>query len=245
MERAVSVTPPGTLSIRSYTLKQHTHAHGYNQIVVPLRGSMAISIEGIPYSVGVGHCVITRTGARHSYSAPEESRFLVADMPTLPENALGVREACVAIGADLLAFCTYAEVQLVTATDPGMAASIYDLFWRLVARQDFKARIDDRIARVVTLIEDDLSVSHSVADLAATACLSTSQFKALFQRYMGMACSEYLTRRRMEHAKTLLMNTDYPVAVVAAEVGYDDASAFSRRFRTLFGQSPRQIARVG
>ncbi len=239
----LSVTLPGTLSIRSYTLRQHTHAHGYNQIVVPLRGSMAISVEDAPYSVGVGHCVITRSGVRHSYAAPEESRLLVADMPTLPENALALREPCVAIGADLLAFCTYAEVQLVTATDPQMATSIYGLFWQLIARQDFKARVDDRIARAVTQIEDDLSATHSVADLAATACLSTSQFKTLFQKQMGMACSEYLTRRRMEHARTLLMNTDYPVAVVAAEVGYDDASAFSRRFRTIFDQSPRQIAR--
>lgn len=239
------MTPPGTLSIRSYTLKQHTHAHGYHQIVVPLRGRMAISVVEKPYSVGVGHCVITRSGERHSYAASEASRFLVADMPTLPENTLEVPEPCVAIGADLLAFCTYAEVQLMTATDPEMMASLYGLFWRLIARQNFTARVDDRIARVVTRIEEDLAATHSLADFAEIACLSTSQFKTLFQKHMGMACSEYLTRRRMEHAKTLLMNTDYPVAVVAAEVGYVDASAFSRRFRTLFGQSPRQTARGG
>ena len=237
------MTPSGTLSIRSYTRNQRTHAHGYHQIVVPLRGSMAISVADRPYSVGVGHCVITGSGVPHSFAAPEESRFLVADMPSLPANALEVHEPCVAIEADLLAFCTYAEVQLMTATDPEMTASIYDLFWRLVARQDFKARVDDRIARVVTRIEDELAIPHSLADLAAIACLSASQFKALFQKHMGMACSEYLARRRMEHAKTLLMNTDYPVAVVAAEVGYDDASAFSRRFRKQFGQSPRQISR--
>lgn len=206
---------------------------------------MVITIEARSCSVGVGHSVIIPSGVAHCCSASQHSGFLVADIPGLPSNALEDPEPCVAIGADLLAFCTYAEVQLTTAFDADMVESIYDLFWRLVARQDFRARVDDRIARVVTQIEDDLSVTHPMDDLAETACLSTSQFKALFRRHMSMACSRYLAKRRMEHAKTLLVNTDYPIAVVAAEVGYDDASAFSRRFRTLFGQSPRQIARGG
>ena len=32
-------------------------------------------------------------------------------------------------------------------------------------------------------------------------------------------------------------------SVVAAHVGYDDASAFSRRFKSYFGQNPKDFAR--
>ena len=239
----ISVTQAGTLSIRSYTLSQNTHAHDYNQIVVPLRGSMAISVGASPYSVSVGHCLITRSGQEHSYAAPEQSRFLVADMPTLPDSAMAVPDHCVSIGEDLRAFCTYAEVQLTTSTDPGISGALYDLFWRLVSKQNFKARVDDRIARAINRIEDDLAVTHSIEALAAIAFLSTSQFKLLFRKQMGMTYTDYLTMRRMEQARTLLMHTDYPVSVVAACVGYADASAFSRRFRARFGQSPRVVAR--
>jgi len=33
----------GTLSVRSYTLTQNTHSHGYHQVVVPLNGIMKIT----------------------------------------------------------------------------------------------------------------------------------------------------------------------------------------------------------
>ena len=237
------MTRTGTLSIRSYTLRQNTHAHDYSQVVVPLRGSMAISVGQTPYSVGVGYCLVTRPGDEHSYAAREQSRFLVADMLDLPENLADTPLHFFAIGPDLLAFCAYVEVQLTTAMDADLTRLLYDLFVRLLSQQNFKARLDDRIARAVSRIEEDLAVTHPVDALADVACLSPSQFKALFRKQLGMSYTEYLTMRRMAQARTLLMHTDYPVAVVAADVGYDDASAFSRRFRSRFGQSPREVAR--
>jgi AraC-like DNA-binding protein len=235
----------GTLSVRSYTLTQNTHSHGYHQVVVPLTGTMTITFATQTYSAAPGHCVVIPSGTVHRYSAFEQSRFLVADMSTLPKNAATVPEPCVAISKDLLAFCAYAEVQLTKAADREVAGLLYRLFWRLIAEQDFASRVDERIMRAVMKMEEDLSVNHSIAELAATAFLSVSQFKVLFRKHLGIPCNELLTKRRMERAKTLLTNTDYPVSIVALEVGYEDASAFSRRFRAHFGQSPRELARGG
>ena len=73
------VKDDGHLSIRSYTLKQNTHSHAFHQIVIPLNGAIDIAFEGQHHTVGVGHCIVIRSGTVHSYSAPEQSRFLVAD----------------------------------------------------------------------------------------------------------------------------------------------------------------------
>ncbi len=233
----------GSLSIRSYTLAQNTHAHSFHQIVVPLNGAMHIAFGSQTHSISVGHCVIIPSGTVHRYSAPDKSRFLVADMGSLPGNAIGLDEPCVAISADLLAFCTYADLQLTNVADQDTGLLLYSLFWRLIEQQDFSKRIDERIMRAVLLMEEDLGISHPIEALAETACLSVSQFKTLFKKSLGSPCNAYLTRRRMERAKTLLMNTDYPVSMVAVEVGYDDASAFTRRFKSHFGQNPREFAR--
>ena len=235
----------GSLSVRSYTLVQDTHAHNFHQIVVPLNGGMDIAFGAQTYSVAVGHCVVIPFATVHRYSAPEKSRFLVADMGSLPQNAAELDESCVAISTDLLAFCTYAAVQLTNVSDKETGQLLYSLFWRLIEQQDFAMRVDERVVRAVLLMEEDLSVSHPIDALADVACLSVSQFKALFKKSLGVPSNTYLTSRRMERAKTLLMNTDYPVSVVAAEVGYDDASAFMRRFKTHFGQSPRDFVRSG
>lgn len=235
----------GSLSIRTYTLTQSTHSHDYHQIVVPLSGSMTISFDGRSHAVAVGRCVIIPSGTAHSYSAPEQSRFLVADLGLLPPNSDNLADPCVAIGEDLLAFCLYAEVQLRAAADSEVADLLFGLFHRLIGQQSFRNRVDDRIMRAVLKIEEDLAAPHTAEELAAIACLGTSQFKALFRKHMGEPFGAFLTRRRMEQAKSLLMHTDTPVGAVAAEVGYEDPSAFSRRFRAAFGQSPRQVARGG
>lgn len=231
----------GHLSIRSYTLVQNTHSHKFHQIVIPLNGAMDIAFPEQRYSVGVGHCVIILSGTVHSYSAPERSNFLVADMADLPPNAADLKEACVAISSDLLAFCSYAETQLQKSGDRATGLLLFSLFWHLFEQQAFAARVDERVMRAITMIEQDLTQTHSIEALAAIACLSVSQFKTLFKKAFEQPYTDYLTMRRMERARTLLTNTDYPIGVVADRVGYADASAFSRRFRSYFGQTPRQF----
>ncbi len=233
----------GTLSIRSYTLVKDVHAHGFDQIVIPLSGAMGITFDQAAYQVEVGHCVIIPAGTMHQFSAPEKSRFLVADMPHMPVNAANLAEPCVQIGSDLQAFAHYADSQLTHSADEDTRALLFNLFAHLLSQQDFAARVDARIMRAVRLMEEDLAVSYSVEALAAEACLSVSQFKTVFKKSFGAPLSAYLTQRRMDRAKTLLANTDYPVSVVAALVGYDDASAFTRRFHAHYGQSPRAFAR--
>ena len=164
-------------------------------------------------------------------------------MAHLPTSTAELEEACVAIGDNLLAFCTFAETQLRNSGDRATGVLLFSLFWRLLEQQSFAARIDERIMRAVTMIEQDLTIMHSIEDLAAAACLSVSQFKALFRKALGRSCTEYLTMRRMDRARTLLTNTDIPVRIVAYEVGYSDPSAFSRRFRAYFGQTPREFVR--
>ncbi len=233
----------GCLSVRSYTLAQDTHAHGFPQIVLPLNGAMEIAFGTDEYAVAVGHCAVIPAGTVHRYSAPEKSRFLVADMVSLPPSAMELDAPCVAISADLQAFCAYADVQLTKSADKETGRLLYELFARLIEQQEFARRVDDRIMRAVLLMEEDLAVTHSIEVLAASAYLSVSQFKVLFKKCLGTPANAFLTERRMERARSLLMNTDYPVSMVASEVGYDDASAFTRRFSAHFGQSPREFAR--
>ena len=239
------VREDGHLSIRSYTLRQNTHSHRFHQIVIPLNGAMDITFPKQRYSVGVGHCVVIPARTVHSYSAPEQSSFLVVDMKCLPPNAEGLEKACVTISNSLLAFCNYAGTQLHGSDDRAANVLLYSLFWRLFEQQTFAAKLDERIMRAVSMIEQDLTRTHSNETLAALACLSVSQFKALFRKSLQCSCTEYLTARRMERARALLVNTDMPIRVIALDVGYQDASAFSRRFRSHFGQSPRDFMRGG
>lgn len=59
------------------------------------------------------------------------------------------------------------------------------------------------------------------------------------QREFGCSPFEYLTRFRIEQAKLLMDHTDLPIARIAEEVGFKQASYFSTCFHKYEGAAPR------
>ncbi|MCR2803749.1 helix-turn-helix transcriptional regulator [Paenibacillus soyae] len=57
----------------------------------------------------------------------------------------------------------------------------------------------------------------------------------------GMTPSEYLTAYRIEQAKLLLLKTEWPIAVVAEQVGYESAPYFTYSFSKKAGISPAKF----
>jgi AraC family transcriptional activator of mtrCDE len=53
----------------------------------------------------------------------------------------------------------------------------------------------------------------------------------------------FLVKTRLMAAADLLKSSDATVATIAAEVGYQSESAFSRAFRTEFGTTPARLRR--
>ena len=70
--------------------------------------------------------------------------------------------------------------------------------------------------------------------------MTTRTLHRRFRAATGMTPVHYQHTIRTEEAKALLLNTNLPVAEVGWQVGFHDASVFSRRFRTLAGVTPRQ-----
>jgi transcriptional regulator GlxA family with amidase domain len=60
----------------------------------------------------------------------------------------------------------------------------------------------------------------------------------MFQRVAQRAPLEFLTELRLELASRKLRTTSLALADVAAEVGYQSESSFSRAFRRRFGRPP-------
>jgi two-component system response regulator YesN len=65
----------------------------------------------------------------------------------------------------------------------------------------------------------------------------------MFREELGITFVEYLTMVRMEEAKKLLMDPSLSVVAVASQVGYEDASYFSKVFKKYVGVSPNRYRR--
>lgn len=84
-----------------------------------------------------------------------------------------------------------------------------------------------------------------VATLAAVACLSPNHFIRQFKLTFGETPHQYLYRRRIERAATLLRSTKRPVTEIAIEVGYGSLGTFTRTFVRLMGRTPSAHRALG
>lgn len=78
----------------------------------------------------------------------------------------------------------------------------------------------------------------SLAELAETARVSRSALDERFRQVLGRSPIRYLKEWRLHAAGDLLRSTDFTVARIAREVGYDSEEAFSRAFKKHHGVPP-------
>lgn len=70
--------------------------------------------------------------------------------------------------------------------------------------------------------------------------ISTYSLSRLFKNHVGIGFSEYVSGKRLDMAKTLLLTTDMNIGDIAVQVGIPNANYFSRMFKTNVGVSPMQ-----
>ena len=95
--------------------------------------------------------------------------------------------------------------------------------------------------RVDEVIEAHLSdIGFSLDDVAGTLFISPNYLRQLFKQETGQTFTEYLTARRMRHAKLLLGRPGARVYDVAEQAGYADARYFSVCFKKLYHMTPSE-----
>jgi AraC-like DNA-binding protein len=113
---------------------------------------------------------------------------------------------------------TYAEHRALSPTDPGAAAFAGSLHY----------------------LEENFYRPIKIEDLADLANMSYRSYTEQFKRRTGKTVTQYLTERRVEYAKRLMLETD-DILFASAEAGFGDLTHFYRVFKKLSGVTPKQF----
>ncbi|MBR0845727.1 helix-turn-helix transcriptional regulator [Bradyrhizobium liaoningense] len=95
-----------------------------------------------------------------------------------------------------------------------------------------------RLRRVEEYVRTHFDRCICLSDLADVAGLSRMHFAAQFRAATGYRPREYLLHQRIEHAKSLLANSETSLAEVALAVGFCTQAHFSTVFKRITGDTP-------
>jgi AraC family L-rhamnose operon regulatory protein RhaS len=132
----------------------------------------------------------------------------------------GSRAVILSLLIELLVFVarTYAEQRELSHSDPGAAAFAGTLHY-----------LDDNFFRPIKIDE-----------LAELANMSYRSYTEQFKRRTGKTVTQYLTERRLDYAKRLMLETD-DILFAAVESGFGDLTHFYRVFKKFAGSTPKQF----
>ncbi|GBF57956.1 RCS-specific HTH-type transcriptional activator RclR [Candidatus Phycosocius bacilliformis] len=100
---------------------------------------------------------------------------------------------------------------------------------------------DLQIRKAVAALHADPTEAWTLDALAGRAGLSRTVFAERFRRAMGDTPLSYLRNLRVQRAMNLLAETPQTLEHVARVAGFSDAFAFSKAFKKIVGQSPKDF----
>lgn len=128
-------------------------------------------------------------------------------------------------------------MQALSGADRGRACQVTAMFLEnLFEGED--GEIHELIGKVKRRIHENLADDLTVTGLAEQYYVTPNYLSRLFKRVTGEGCNEYIVRKRIEQAKSLLATTTLKVGEISIMVGYHDMNYFSLAFKKHIGVSP-------
>ncbi|MDQ0088250.1 two-component system response regulator YesN [Paenibacillus anaericanus] len=90
-------------------------------------------------------------------------------------------------------------------------------------------------------IQHNLENDFGIEDISEYLGISCSYFCLLFKNQFGETFVEYLTKQRMEVAKTLIISSDKSITQIGSAVGYHERRYFTKVFQKYTGMTPSEF----
>jgi AraC family transcriptional regulator len=137
---------------------------------------------------------------------------------------------------------------LVGALASSLAARLVQKHVSASSAQSFPGRTNQgldrrRLSRVLDYIEANLEGDLSLERMATIACLSRFHFARAFRQAVGQSPHRYVSAKRLERAKALLIHGDRPLVDIALALSFSSQANFARAFRLATGLAPGQYRR--
>jgi AraC family L-rhamnose operon regulatory protein RhaS len=107
-----------------------------------------------------------------------------------------------------------------------------------VADQATYTTSEKRVQELITRLSSNCGQQWTLTSMAHDCGIRRTQLCKIFHKLTGSTPMEFLSRIRVEHAKTLLRRSDTKVIDIAFECGYSSSQYFANTFKQATGVTP-------
>ena len=100
------------------------------------------------------------------------------------------------------------------------------------------------IKKAMNYIENNLKKEIRTEDIADSAGFSKYHFQRVFKRETGLNLYEYIQKRRLAEASSLLLNSNIRILDIAVYLCFESQEVFTRAFKKVYGLPPGQYRKV-
>lgn len=102
----------------------------------------------------------------------------------------------------------------------------------------------EKIRSIITYLEENYTNEISLGILSETFNISVPYLCSTFKSFTGSSPIDYLIRRRIFMAKTMLHSTENTIIKISEDCGFDSLSNFNHLFKSLTGLSPTEYRKT-
>jgi len=97
--------------------------------------------------------------------------------------------------------------------------------------------VSDTIGYIYKFYKNDISLNSIAKDLN----INPSYLSRLFRKHAGATVNEFISIKRINEARTLLLTTDMKVTEIALDAGFNHVTHFNWVFKKIIGMNPRDF----
>ncbi|MFC5647940.1 helix-turn-helix domain-containing protein [Paenibacillus solisilvae] len=234
-------------AVRDKDWYMYMHQHACYELVYYLNGEGTTTVNGRVYSFQPGSFTIIPPATMHDERHTRQSDviFIGFHAPPAYSPACGLFE-------DLKPFPIREKLlqmkQEFTEKQPLYAEKLDLLtgeliidFLRFYQPKATHNPITEKLNYVRNYMNEHFRQKTEVEQLAAIAGYSYDRFRHLFKEVHGQSPQTYLLGKRIEHARSLLVQTALSISHIAQESGFSTDAQFCSLFKRETGCSPRQF----
>jgi AraC-like DNA-binding protein len=128
-------------------------------------------------------------------------------------------------------FCDFGKVECLC----NVAAMLIN---HILFKNMLKPNVDKSLQAALSYIDNNFTNELSILSISKATGISKSALYKKFHTSLGCTVSEYINKKRVKYAASLIQNTDLSMETIAHKAGFSNVSYFSRTFKKLRGIPP-------